>query len=153
MTSAHGAGIFRVHLSEGQQRGSLFVPIHWNGETASSARACELVAPATDPFSGQPEAKATPAAIAPVDFAWRGFALTRNAIDLPGETWWARVALAGGIGTLIASTEGPRLWREHARALLNSDELAEFIDLAARHLSRGGVPRRTTRWRAVHRPG
>jgi assimilatory nitrate reductase catalytic subunit len=45
------------------------VPIHWSGETASSARACDLVAPHTDPYSGQPEAKATPASIAPVAFA------------------------------------------------------------------------------------
>ena len=53
----------------GQQRGSLFVPIHWSDENASSARVGDLVAPCTDPFSGQPEAKATPAAIAPVAFA------------------------------------------------------------------------------------
>ena len=52
VATAHGEGIFRVRLSEGQQRGSLFVPIHWSGETASSARACDLVAPHTDPFSG-----------------------------------------------------------------------------------------------------
>ncbi len=54
-------------------------PIHWNAETASAARVCELVAPHTDPFSGQPEAKATPAKIEPVAFAYRGFALTRQA--------------------------------------------------------------------------
>ena len=62
VATAHGEGIFKVALNDGQQRGSLFVPIHWNGETASAARVCELVAPHTDPFSGQPEAKATPAA-------------------------------------------------------------------------------------------
>ena len=67
VTTAHGEGIFKIKLSEGQQRGSLFVPIHWSGETASAARACDLVAPHTDPYSGQPEAKATPASIAPVD--------------------------------------------------------------------------------------
>ena len=50
---------------------------------ASSARVGDLVAPRTDPYSGQPEAKATPAAIAPVDFRMRGFALTRQPIALP----------------------------------------------------------------------
>ena len=39
VVTAHGDGVFRVRVSEGQQRGSLFAPIHWNGETASSARA------------------------------------------------------------------------------------------------------------------
>jgi assimilatory nitrate reductase catalytic subunit len=129
VATAHGEGVFRVRLSEGQQRGSLFVPIHWSAETASSARACDLVTPATDPFSGQPEAKATPASIAPVAFAWRGFALTRAPFTPPGGTWWARVRLAGGIGTLLASNEEPQHWRERAAALMGG-ELAEFIDLA-----------------------
>lgn len=129
VTTPHGSGIYKVALNDGQQRGSLFAPIHWSGETASSARTCDLVAPHTDPYSGQPEAKATPAAIAPVEFAFRGFVLARQPIELPQETWWARVALAGGIGTLFASIEGPKLWRERARELLISDELAEFIDI------------------------
>ncbi|HKS61027.1 MAG TPA: molybdopterin dinucleotide binding domain-containing protein, partial [Xanthobacteraceae bacterium] len=128
VATAHGAGVFKVALSEGQQRGAVFVPIHWNGETASAPRACDLVAPHTDPHSGQPEAKATPASIAPVTFAYRGFALTRSAITLPDGTWWTRVALAGGIGTLIATNEEPRRWRDHAAALLGGD-IAEFIDL------------------------
>ena len=127
MTTQHGSGLYKVALNDGQRRGSLFIPIHWNGETASAACACDLVAPHTDPYSGQPEAKATPAAIAPVEFAYRGFALMRGATALPPETWWARVALGGGTGYLLASGEGPKAWREHARALLG-EELAEFID-------------------------
>ena len=80
IATAHGEGIFKVALNDGQQRGSVFVPIHWNGETASAASICELVAPHTDPFSGQPEAKATPASVTPVEFAWRGFALSAHAV-------------------------------------------------------------------------
>jgi assimilatory nitrate reductase catalytic subunit len=127
VVTAHGEGTFRVRLSEQQQRGSLFVPIHWSGETASWARVCELVAPHTDPFSGQPEAKATPAAIEPAEFAYRGFALTRAPVALAAE-WWARVALSGGIGTLLATNERPERWRERIAAL-PGEELAEFIDL------------------------
>jgi assimilatory nitrate reductase catalytic subunit len=126
--TVHGEGIFRVRVSEGQQRGALFVPIHWNGETASSGRACELVAPHTDPYSGQPEAKATPAAIAPVEFAYRGFALTRTPFIPPQGTWWTRVALTGGIGTLIATHDEPKRWREDAARWM-SGERAEFLDL------------------------
>jgi len=128
VTTQYGSAIFKVAPNEGQQRGSLFAPIHWNGETASSARVCELVSPHTDPFSGQPEAKATPAAIEPIEFAYRGFALTRQPIELPSETWWARVALSGGIGTLIASNDVPKQWRNRASALLKNDSLAEFTD-------------------------
>jgi len=123
-----GSGIYKVLPSETQQRGSLFVPIHWSGETASSARTCELVSSHTDPHSGQPEAKATPAAIAPVEFAFRGFILSRQAVEMPTQTWWARVALNGGASYLMAFAEGPKLWRERASMLLNSTELAQFID-------------------------
>ncbi|MEA2928857.1 MAG: assimilatory nitrate reductase catalytic subunit [Hyphomicrobiales bacterium] len=126
IVTAHGEGIFRVALREGQQRGSLFVPIHWSEETASSARACELVAPHTDPYSGQPEAKGTPASILPFDYAYRGFALTRQPVAFPNGTWWARVALSGGVGTLLATNERPELWRDRAAAA--DSELAEFID-------------------------
>ena len=54
----------KVVVSERQQRGMLFAPIHWSDENASAARVGALVAPVTDPYSGQPETKATPAAIA-----------------------------------------------------------------------------------------
>ncbi len=138
VATMHGAGIFKVRVSEGQQRGSLFAPIHWNDETASSARVCELVAPHTDPFSGQPEAKATPASIAPVEFSYRGFLLTRAPVQLPQATWWSRVALNGGAGYLLASNDEPKAWREHARSILG-EEVAEFIDCLAASI----VPRRS----------
>ena len=78
VATAHGSCVLTVAITPGQRRGTLFAPIHWSDETASSARIGELVADATDPYSGQPEAKATPAAIAAVDLPWRGFALART---------------------------------------------------------------------------
>ena len=81
--SRHGACTLKVVTSAGQQRGSIFAPIHWSDANASSARVGDLVSPQTDPFSGQPEAKATPVAVAPVAFAYRGFALSREPLALP----------------------------------------------------------------------
>jgi assimilatory nitrate reductase catalytic subunit len=118
VASQCGVGVFKVVFDPGQRPGSVFVPIHWSDSTASAARACDLVAPHTDPFSGQPEAKATPASIAPVAFAYRGFALARHAFAPPPEAWWARVALAGGHGMLFASNESPAVWRARAQPLL-----------------------------------
>ena len=112
VTTAHGDGIFKVALNEGQQRGSVFVPIHWNGETASAARVCELVAPHTDPFSGQPEAKATPASVAPVDSpiaALRSPARRSRRRRAPGGRGSRSMAASA---RCIASEEGPKLWRE-----------------------------------------
>jgi assimilatory nitrate reductase catalytic subunit len=129
VATEQGSGVFKVVFDAGQRRGSLFVPIHWSDVTAAAARACDLVAPETDPLSGQPEAKATPAAIAPVALAYRGFALARHRFDAPPGAWWARVALAGGHGLLFAGNDAPSAWRERAQALFGSlVEIAEFVD-------------------------
>ena len=129
VTTRWGSCVLKVSVSAAQRRGSLFVPIHWSDATASAARIGDLVMPETDRHSGQPDAKATPAAIAPVTFAFRGFALTRRPLALPDGTWWARVALAQATGLLLASNDGPATWRERARAMFGGDaELAELSD-------------------------
>jgi assimilatory nitrate reductase catalytic subunit len=129
LTSPHGTCVLKVVISDGQRPGSLFAPIHWSDATASSARVGELVTPATDPFSGQPESKATPVAITPVEFAYRGFALARTPLPMPAETWWSRVSVANGAGVLFASNDAPVVWRERARALFGADaEIAEYVD-------------------------
>ena len=79
VTTDYGQCTLKVVVSERQQRGMLFAPIHWSEANATAARVGSLVAPFTDPFSGQPENKATPASIAPYEFVFRGFALSRNA--------------------------------------------------------------------------
>ncbi|HLH88658.1 MAG TPA: molybdopterin-dependent oxidoreductase [Xanthobacteraceae bacterium] len=133
VTTSHGAAVLRVVVSAGQQPGVLFAPVHWSAATASCARIGDLVAPLTDPLSGQPEAKATPAAIAPIAFASRGFALARQPIALPASDWWARVAVAGGTGYLLATDAPVMDWKEAARSLLGRGvepiEFAEYIDV------------------------
>jgi assimilatory nitrate reductase catalytic subunit len=114
IATAHGSCDMKVTVSDGQQPGSLFVPIHWSGETASCARVGDLVAPHTDPHSGQPEAKATPAAISPIYFGWHGFTRARHSLKLPQETWWARSARADGVEYRLATSRGPLHWHDFA---------------------------------------
>jgi assimilatory nitrate reductase catalytic subunit len=128
LRSRYGSCVLKVVVTDGQRRGSLFVPMHWSDVTASSARVGELVTPATDPYSGQPEAKATPVAIEPVAFAYCGFALARTPLALPAETWWARVTVTNGVGLLLASNDDPAAWRMRAAALFGAAELAEYLD-------------------------
>jgi assimilatory nitrate reductase catalytic subunit len=124
-----GACVLKVAVSDRQQRGSLFAPIHWSDATASAARIGDLVMAETDRYSGQPDAKATPASIAPVAFAFRGFALTRRPLHLPHGTWWVRVAVANGHGLLLATDDGAEIWRARARQLFaDGAELAEYAD-------------------------
>jgi assimilatory nitrate reductase catalytic subunit len=112
----------------------LFAPIHWSEETASSARVGALVAPFTDPFSGQPENKATPASIVPYEYVFRGFALSRTRLELPDHVWWARVAVTGGHGYLLADNADLRGWQAWLRSVAGSD-VAEYTDFG------GGVYR------------
>src|SRR5262245_28381687 len=127
VTTRYGSGILKVLVSETQSPGMLFAPIHWSEANSCAARVGDLVAPVTDPHSSQPDAKATPASIEPVEFRMRGFALTRRPIALPDGTWWARVAVTGGFGYNFATNIGPAAWREHLVGVLTG-ELAEYAD-------------------------
>jgi assimilatory nitrate reductase catalytic subunit len=124
----------RVVVSERQQRGMLFAPIHWSEATATASRVGALVAPHTDPFSGQPENKATPAAIAPYEYVFRGFALSRKPLELPAHAWWARVAINGGYGYLFADNADLAGWQSWLKSRTGGD-LAEYKDFG------GGVYR------------
>ncbi len=126
--------ILKVVVSERQQRGMLFAPIHWSEANASAARVGALVAPFTDPFSGQPENKATPASIAPYEYVFRGFALSRAPLELPAHAWWARVTVGGGFGYLIADNADLSGWSSWLRSVAGPD-LAEYSDFG------GGVYR------------
>jgi assimilatory nitrate reductase catalytic subunit len=128
LASPFGRAVLKVQLNDGQQRGSVFVPIHWNDETASHARIGEMVMPATDPFSGQPEAKATPVVITPQHYRLRGFVLAKEDAALPAGTWWSRVALQGGRGVLLASNDSIDAWRIWAQKIGAGTEIAEYLD-------------------------
>jgi assimilatory nitrate reductase catalytic subunit len=129
VTTHHGSAIFKVVISEKQRRGSLFAPIHWSDATAAHAHAGALAMADNDPWSGQPELKATPARADPVEFAYRGFALTRRPMTPPEGTWFARVAVAGGEGLLFATNVAPDEWRDLAGGIIPAQaDLAEYID-------------------------
>jgi assimilatory nitrate reductase catalytic subunit len=130
----YGQCILKVVVSERAQRGMLFAPIHWSEETASAARVGALVAPFTDPFSGQPENKATPVSIVPYEYVFRGFALSRTPLQLPPQLWWTRVAVTGGYGYLLADNADLARWQSWLRSIAG-DDLAEYRD------SGGGVYR------------
>ena len=99
-----------------------------------AARVGALVAPFTDPFSGQPENKATPASIAPYEYVFRGFALSRKQLELPPSLCGR--ASPSPAATAICSPTMPicRAGRPGSRSSPASD-LAEYRDFG------GGVYR------------
>jgi assimilatory nitrate reductase catalytic subunit len=127
VTTDYGQCILKVVVSARQQRGMLFAPIHWNDSNASSGRIGALVASYTDPFSGQPEAKATPASIQPYEYVFRGFVLSRNELELPQNIWWTRAAVAGGYGYLFADNADLSRWTVWLSSVAGFD-YAEYRD-------------------------
>ncbi len=134
----HGACVLRVIVTDRQPEGSLFAPIHWTDETAAQARVGALVAAVVDPFSGQPESKATPAAIAPVSFLRFGFLLSRRKAAFDARVWWARCAIAEGYGYRIATNLSDDHWRTSMRQRGAGEDVIEYIDETAQ-VSRGAI--------------
>ena len=97
VSTPQGESIYRVRITDAQRAGELFVPIHWTDRTASGGRTGLLPRALVDPHSGQPGFKQTPAAIAAVTVAWRGFAILRGAAGTrPDALWATRVAVPQG---------------------------------------------------------
>jgi assimilatory nitrate reductase catalytic subunit len=129
VATAHGNCVLKVIVSDSQQPGSIFVPIHWSGQTASCARVGELVSAHTDPHSGQPEMKATPCTIEPAILARRGRARLANFIGLPEGTWWTSVAVGDHTEYRLATDRGLLIWHDFAqRALGGEGDLVEELD-------------------------
>ena len=130
VTTAHGSAVLRVNIAATQVPGRIFVPIHWNDETAGRARVGGLVHPVTDPHSGQPDSKAVPAALAPVCFAAHGFVLARARVPLPGDTVFAWTAIEGGYAARFATNEPFAALFETFAARSGAAEQASYNDPA-----------------------
>jgi assimilatory nitrate reductase catalytic subunit len=88
-----GEAVARAKVTEAQQPGSIFMPMHWSAAYAPLGRSNTLVAPKVDARSGQPEFKHTPARVRPYRETWRGFFMAREAGAAPPglELVWRRI--------------------------------------------------------------
>ena len=69
-------------------QGSVFAPMHWTGENASTGRVGAIVNPHCDPLSGQPESKSTPVALKKVQHRFSGaIASSYDFNDTAAEYW------------------------------------------------------------------
>ncbi|MEO5934076.1 MAG: molybdopterin-dependent oxidoreductase [Duganella sp.] len=91
VSSEWGAMVARVQHGGGIPRGSVFIPIHWSGQTSSDARVGALVNPVVDPVSGEPEFKHTPVRIEQFRVNWHSFILSRAEVDLESVAHWTRI--------------------------------------------------------------
>ncbi|MBI1361274.1 MAG: molybdopterin-dependent oxidoreductase [Alphaproteobacteria bacterium] len=91
--TARGQAIVVAQLSDRQQRGALFMPMHWSDALAPSGRANAATSGSIDPASGQPEFKHTPARIYGYRETWTGFCISRDALTPPKNAAivWRRI--------------------------------------------------------------
>ncbi|QGM44300.1 nitrate reductase [Methylocystis heyeri] len=122
LSNEHGSTILRALVTDRQQRGALFAPIHWTDQNAGAARIDALVAARVDPVSGQPESKASVARIEPWPAAWHGFALTREKPGRIAADYWAMARTGFGWRIELAGQKEPADWDAFACGLLGKDE-------------------------------
>lgn len=108
----------RVRISDKQQKGSIFVPMHWNEQFASQSRVGTLINSIVDPVSGQPESKHAIATIKPCQANWYGFMITRGNPHLEYSSYWSRSRGKGFWRYELAGMENPHDWSEHAHKIM-----------------------------------
>jgi len=129
--TAFGSAVVRVNVSLGQKRGSVFMPIHWSAENASQARASALIHVKTDPFSGQPEAKATPARVSAQAAGYYGISLSRQRLNFRDCCYWATSETSAGYASHFALTAAPDDWMAWERSVADDGEAITFQDSEA----------------------
>lgn len=131
LVSRHGSMLVRVQVSEEQRAGSVFVPMHWSDAFAKQARVNALVAPLTDPISGQPASKHSRVRINAYRPAWQGFVLSRTRLDFPDASYCACSRGNGYWRHELAGEVLPADWRAWAAAALpHTGEWMAFRDAA-----------------------
>lgn len=127
VATPQGASIFRASVTDAQRPGELFTPIHWTDRTSTGGRTGLLPRPLTDPFSGQPGFKLTPARIEPIAAEWRAFLIITGEPAAPPKCLWAtRVAIpAGTLWEMAGNGDSLRLDK-----LLPAGERVEAVDPA-----------------------
>jgi len=127
LSNDQGTIVVRASITERQEPGQVFVPMHWTGETASSARVDSLVAPNTDPFSGQPALKSSSVSAEALPVAWYGFAVGRE-LEKPYTSYWAKAKAPRGERMELAGTDAPSDWTAFAADLFGVDDSADIIE-------------------------
>lgn len=134
--SPHGAVLLRALITDRVKRGSVFAPMHWTSEFASSARIGTVIRAEIDPVSGQPEGKASVVSVTPAKPVWYGFAVSTDQMS-PGAAYWALAASNEGWRAELADFDRPADWEGYARSLFGvADGEAVVVEDANRGLAR-----------------
>lgn len=127
-----GAICVKAKISEDQQVGSVFVPIHWSEQFSGSAVVGRLIPAHKDPVSGQPESKHAAVQIAPTKMAWHGFLISRRKLTIPEVSYWSCKRINNAWQYEVASTSVTDSWEQFSRQILCQENdcvnWVEFLD-------------------------
>jgi assimilatory nitrate reductase catalytic subunit len=125
----------RALLNPRQQRGCVFVPMHWSAELSSNAVVNKLVVANTDPVSGQPELKWSAVSVRPVQAAWYGFAVSREKPDCAHLDYWSLARAENGYRLECAGTRAAEVFDEVLERIfaMRGDMLAYHDQASGEH--------------------
>jgi assimilatory nitrate reductase catalytic subunit len=110
LENQHGSALVRALITERQQRGHVFVPMHWTDQFASGARVDALAPAKVDPISGQPALKMALVNVEPLQAAMYGFFVARHRPDLTGAGYWAIAETRDGLRGELGFVSEPSNW-------------------------------------------
>ncbi|MEM8729689.1 MAG: molybdopterin-dependent oxidoreductase, partial [Pseudomonadota bacterium] len=140
VTSPYGRAVLRVMISDRIQPGTVFAPMHWTAVTSGLGRVNTLVAPVTDPISGQPASKGTIVGLQRYAAGWYGFAAGIAQMQ-PTRPYAAIARTKTGWQSEVAGHKIPASWEIEARTVLNLQDrgLASVYEDAAFGLARVAI--------------
>ena len=118
--------ILRALVTERQQCGSVFAPMHWTGQFSSNGRIDTLVPSKVDPVSAQPALKMGAVTVEPWRTALHGFfvAIERPELD---TDYWAWAEAPGGTRGELAWKEEPQDWTGWIRQRFALDAATKML--------------------------
>lgn len=161
VASRRGSLVLPVQLSDEVTSGTLFAPMHWNGQFLNSGGINQTTVAAVDPHSRQPELKHAAVAVEPAQLPWRLLAARRGGDVLAlqaavqpllAERAYAALRIetdAAGAEMLVvcaAAAEPADGWVERLHAALelpHGEDLLEYRDARRGHAKRVAWRERT----------
>lgn len=114
--NTYGRTVLRALITPRVAKGQLFAPIHWTRQRSAAGTINSVVAPITDPFSGQPASKFGAVSAEVFKAKWYGF-MASNREPKPLTPYAAVARTQTGWQAELAGSKVPDDWEAEARRL------------------------------------
>lgn len=129
--STLGVVTMRVLITDRQQPGTVFTPMHWTDQFSSTGRINTLIPPLTDPISGQPASKHVPVSVSLLRARSYGYLLACTQPVVTDAAYWASARVSQGWQTEFAYEEAltdPEAWVSQALSGLEPSDVVTYQD-------------------------